>query len=303
MIQVEHLTLKYPSGKGIEDVTFTVDQGQVMGYLGPNGAGKTTTIRCLLGFSSADEGACRIRALDCRKNARDIQTFLGYIPGEIAFLDGMTGQAFLNFLLEMRGSRDTTRMRELMERFELDPQGKIKKYSKGMKQKIGIIAAFMNDPEVLILDEPTSGLDPLMQNRFIELILQEKARGKTILLSSHIFEEVEKTCDQISIIKEGRIVKRTDAHLLKQTQRVTYLLRLRHAEDAERLRCLDAELGRFMDGTGEVTIRGDQVDALLRLLSGLEVLSLESKNQSLEDVFLNLYGREEDCGEADPMEG
>lgn len=293
MINVDHVTLKYPGGKGIEDVSFTVREGEVMGYLGPNGAGKTTTIRCLLGFSKTDQGSCTIDGLDCRKKAPDIQRFLGYIPGEIAFLDGMTGQQFLNFISEMRGTQDKARMNELLEMFEMDPAGKIKKYSKGMKQKIGIIAAFMHDPRVLILDEPTSGLDPLMQNRFIALILQEKKKGKTILLSSHIFEEVEKTCDQISIIKEGCIVKKTDTHLLKQARRTSYRIHLEKEEDVKKLQEFGAELGEFDCGRGDVFIKGEQVDDFIKFLSGMKVLTLESKTQSLEEIFLNLYSREE----------
>lgn len=290
MIDVNQVTLKYPGGKGIEDVNFSVRQGEVMGYLGPNGAGKTTTIRCLLGFSKADQGNCSVQGLDCRKQAPQIQRFLGYIPGEIAFLDGMTGQQFLNFISEMRGTRDKAKMKELIELFEIDPSGKIKKYSKGMKQKIGIIAAFMHDPQVLILDEPTSGLDPLMQNRFIELILREKQKGKTMLLSSHIFEEVEKTCDQISIIKEGRMIKKTNAHLLKQTQRTSYMIHLEKQEDVETLRSFGAEMGTFDHNRGQVFVKGEQVDGFIKFLSGMKVLSLESKSQSLEEVFLNLYG-------------
>lgn len=293
MINVNHLTMKYPSGKGIEDVSFDVKDGEVMGYLGPNGAGKTTTIRCLLGFSKADTGSCSIRDLDCRDKAPQIQEFLGYIPGEIAFLDGMTGQQFLKFITQMRGTNGNNRMKELMEMFELDAKGKIKKYSKGMKQKIGIIAAFMHDPQVLILDEPTSGLDPLMQNRFIELILNEKKRGKTILLSSHIFEEVEKTCDRISIIKDGQIVKRADTHLLKQTQRTTYVIRLEREEDLERLKSFGIEIGFCSGGKVQVSIKGEQVNDFIRLLSTISVISVQSQNQSLEDVFLNLYGRGE----------
>lgn len=293
MIHVDCITLKYPGGKGIEDVSFTVKEGEVMGYLGPNGAGKTTTIRCLLGFSRADRGRCSIDGLDCRTNAPQIQRFLGYIPGEIAFLDGMTGQQFLDFLSEMRGTHDKEKRKELLDLFELDPGGKIKKYSKGMKQKIGIIAAFMHDPRVLILDEPTSGLDPLMQNRFIELILREKERGKTILLSSHMFEEVEKTCDRISIIKDGQIIKKTDAHLLKKNQRTTYKIHLEEEADVELLRGFGAEMSGFEGGRGELFVRGEQVDDFIKYLSRVKVLSLESKNQSLEEVFLNLYGREE----------
>ena len=177
MIKVEDLTLQYPGGKGIREISFQVAEGQVMGYLGPNGAGKTTTIRCLLGFSKPNSGSCSIGGMDCWRQAPAIQRLLGYLPGEIAFLDGMTGRQFLDFLSQMRGTKDKTRQKELEERFEIDLSGKIKRYSKGMKQKVGIIAAFMNDPQVIILDEPTSGLDPLMQNRFTDLLIIVKNRG------------------------------------------------------------------------------------------------------------------------------
>lgn len=217
------MTLQYPSGKGIRDISFRVCQGEVLGYLGPNGAGKTTTIRCLLGFSSPDRGGCSIRGLDCRAQAPDIQRFLGYIPGEIAFLDGMTGRQFLKFLSQLRGTKDDTRQKELEELFEMDRSGRIKRYSKGMKQKVGIIAAFMHDPQVIILDELTSGLDPLMQNRFTELVLSEKKRGKTVLMSSHIFEEVERTCDRVAIIKDGALVQEEDIQALGQNQRKVFL--------------------------------------------------------------------------------
>ncbi len=290
MIDVKQLTLQYPNGKGIEDVTFSVKEGEVLGYLGPNGAGKTTTIRCLLGFSTPGRGSCHIADLDCRKKAPEIQRFLGYIPGEIAFLNGMTGKGFLQFLADMRGTRDKSRMQELADLFEIDLKGKIKRYSKGMKQKIGIIAAFMHDPAVLILDEPTSGLDPIMQKTFIDLLLREKNRGKTMLLSSHLFEEVEKTCDQIIIIKEGRLIKQTNVALLKQTQRISYVIHLAHPEDVVRLKPFGADPAAFSDGRGEIVVRGEQLNAFLACLASLSVLSLETKAQSLEEIFLNLYG-------------
>lgn len=293
MIKIEDLTLKYPSGKGIEKVCFTVGDGQVVGYLGPNGAGKTTTIRCLMGFSEPQEGICQINGLDCSKNAPKIQTFLGYIPGEIAFFDGMSGDEFLSFLSKMRGTKNTVRKKELLELFELNPTGNIKKYSKGMKQKIGIVAAFMDDPQVLILDEPTSGLDPLMQSRFVDLILSEKKKGKTILMSSHMFEEVERTCDQVVIIKDGKIAKTSDTHALKLSQRKSYILQLDNPEDLKRLIAFGVEVGEITQNKMELFVKGDQLDPFIKLLSTMKVLSFQSKNQSLEDIFLNLYGREE----------
>ncbi|GHU71818.1 hypothetical protein FACS1894184_19080 [Clostridia bacterium] len=185
VIKIERLTRDYGNNRGVFDLSFTVDEGEAFGFLGPNGAGKTTTIRHLMGFIKPKQDSAAICGLDCWRESDKIQKRLGYIPGEISFFDDMSGTEFLRFTAKYRGTGNT-REREMLDRFELSPKGKIKKMSKGMKQKIGIVAAFMHDPEILILDEPTSGLDPLMQNRFIELVEHEKKRGKTILMSSHM---------------------------------------------------------------------------------------------------------------------
>jgi len=176
--------------------------------------------------------------------------------------------------------------------FEIDLSGRIKRYSKGMKQKVGIIAAFMHDPQVIILDEPTSGLDPLMQNRFTELVLNEKKRGKTILMSSHMFEEVERTCDRVAIIRNGSLAMEGDIHVLGQNRSKAFLIQLTHPEDAARLTAFGAKVVRLSPDRFEVAIRGEQVGALLKLLAELEVVSLESKKESLEEIFLHLYGEE-----------
>ena len=206
IIKINNLTKDYGNKKGIFNVNISIKKGEVFGFLGPNGAGKTTTIRNLMGFIRPDSGTCSILGMDCFKESEKIKEKLGYLAGEIAFFDDLTGIKLLNFLADMKGIKDKGKMNELIERFELDPRGKVKKMSKGMKQKIGIISAFMSDAEVFILDEPTSGLDPLMQNRFVDLVLEEKKKGKTILMSSHIFEEIEKTCDRTAIIRNGKIV-------------------------------------------------------------------------------------------------
>lgn len=216
VITIENLVRDYGEGKGVFDVSFQVNRGEVFGFLGPNGAGKTTTIRHLMGFLKSKSGNCTIDGLDCWKERDKIQAKLGYIPGEISFFDDMTGTEYLNFIGKYRKIGAENHQKELLERFDLNPKGKIKKMSKGMKQKLGIVAAFMHDPDILILDEPTSGLDPLMQNSFIDFIAEEKKRGKTILLSSHIFEEVERTCDKIGIIQKGRMVVVDSAETLRK---------------------------------------------------------------------------------------
>lgn len=294
MITVSELTLTYPSGKGVFELNFTVPKGVVVGYLGPNGAGKTTTIRALLGFMRPDSGKCQIGGLDCITQAPLIQQTLGYLPGEIAFPDGMAGDEFLAFLSAMRKTKNGARKQQLLEMFELDPKGKIKRFSKGMKQKLGIVAAFMHDPEVLILDEPSSGLDPLMQHRLSELLLTEKANGKTILMSSHLFEEVEKVCDSVLIIKGGRIVAQSDVEGLKSAQRKVFVLTVANPESAASL--LKAEgFQSHNDSSGslEVAVPGEEVDLFIKTAAKLKVLNLSMKHQTLEDVFISYYGKED----------
>jgi ABC-2 type transport system ATP-binding protein len=294
MIEVRNLTMKYSSGKGIFDLDFAVKEGEVMGYLGPNGAGKTTTIRVLLGFMYQDRGVAKIDNMDCWKDAPKIQRRLGYIPGEIAFLDGMSGDEFLRFIQNMRGTRNLSRQKELLEMFELNPKGKIKKFSKGMKQKLGIITAFMHNPDVLILDEPTSGLDPLMQNRFTELINSEKANGKTILMSSHMFEEIEKTCDSVLIIKEGRIVKQSSVQALKATQRKAFILKTDEADKLiQMFKATKFEIGNITNDSIEVFVTGDDTDKFIKIISNYKILNLDLKQQTLDDIFMQFYSKEE----------
>ncbi|MGZ4112384.1 MAG: ABC transporter ATP-binding protein, partial [Tumebacillaceae bacterium] len=219
MIELHGLTKQFAGGKGIFDLTFQVQKGEIFGYLGPNGAGKSTTIRHLMGFTRPDKGRATIDGLDTWANAAEIQKRVGYLPGEIAFLERMNGLEFLKLLAGMRGLRDTSRRDELIERFQFDIKTPIRKMSKGMKQKVGIVAAFMHDPDVLILDEPTSGLDPLMQRIFVDLLLEEKRKGKTILMSSHIFHEIERTCDRVGIIKDGRLISEENVRELQSKQR------------------------------------------------------------------------------------
>jgi ABC-2 type transport system ATP-binding protein len=290
MIHVEKLTRTYPGGKGIFDLDFEVMQGTTTGYLGPNGAGKTTTIRVLLGFMYPQQGCCTIGGLDCRRDAPKIQRMLGYVPGEISFLDGMNGDEFLRFMCRMRGTTDLTMQKMLLDRFELDPKGKIKRFSKGMKQKLGIVAAWMHNPDVLVLDEPTSGLDPLMQERFVEWILEEKIRGKTILMSSHIFEEVERTCDTVVMIKNGRIIQTADVAMLKSAQTKVFLLRTDNTESAAACfveKGFDASLTE--SGQLAVQVHGDQMDPFIKAAAQLTILDMEGKQQTLEDIFMQFY--------------
>lgn len=272
MIEIKHLTRNYGNNKGVFDLSIKINEGEVFGFLGPNGAGKTTTIRHLMGFIKTNQGKCTIDGYDCWKDADKIQKDVGYVPGEMTFFDEMTGYEYLLFIQKYRGLNELNRKEELIERFELNPSGKIKKMSKGMKQKIGIVAALMHDPKIIILDEPTSGLDPLMQNRFIDLIKEEKAKGKTILLSSHIFEEVERTCDRIGIIKNGRLVALDTTEELRKKHLKTYVV------------TLDNE---FLAKEFAKDFAGKQLEK-----SPTKVMV--AKKQSLEEIFLTYYGGNND---------
>lgn len=283
--------MTYKSGRGVFDLAFSVKEGEVFGYLGPNGAGKTTTIRVLMGFTNADKGTCTINGLDCRTQAHEIQEFTGYLPGETAFFDEMKGNEFLHFLHEMRRSKDKARLDSLLERFQLDPSIRIRRMSKGNRQKLAIMAAFMHDPSVYIMDEPTSGLDPLMQKVFIELILEEKARGKTILMSSHNFEEIYRTSDRAGVIREGQLVAVEDVHSLKESQRKVYLVTVGSSEDVDILKASGLETVRIDGNNVEVAVTSNYQE-FMETLGQCRILGLDVVSQSLEEVFMKYYGQE-----------
>lgn len=286
---VENLTRDYGNGKGVFNLSFSIAEGEIFGFLGPNGAGKTTTIRHLTGFLRPQSGSCSICGYDCRKESKMIQARLGYIPGEISFFDDMTGDAFLQFIKKYRGLRYPDRSKELLERFELDPKGKIRKMSKGMKQKIGIVAAFMHDPEILILDEPTSGLDPLMQNRFITLLEEERKKGKTILLSSHIFEEVERTCHRVAIIRAGHLVAADSVASLKASQTKKFILTFSSERESERFASAASNNLQRNGNRIEIAVHRNFKE-FLKMLSQYDITDLSEVNQSLEEIFMQYYG-------------
>ncbi len=290
-VQISHITKDYGNSKGIFDVSLSVKKGEVYGFLGPNGAGKTTTIRHLLGFLKPEKGECLINGMDCFSKASLIQKNLGYLAGEIAFPEDFTGRGLLNFLADMKGIRDRSRIKELIDRLELDPSGKVRKMSKGMKQKLGIINAFMGNPEIVILDEPTSGLDPLMQNRFIDLILEEKKKGTTIFMSSHLFEEVERTCERTAIIRRGQIAAVEDMEGLKKKRSRDYVITLDSKKSADALQLPGYTITGREGASVTVAVKED-IPGLLSLLSSCPVRDMQIHTQSLEEIFMHYYGSE-----------
>lgn len=303
VIKMNGLTKDYGNHKGIFDLTFQINEGEIFGYLGPNGAGKTTTIRHLMGFLTPDKGEATILDMDCRTQSAEIMKQLGYLPAENAFFEGMNGMQFLNFMGEMRGLKDTVYRDKLIETFQLDTKGKIRKMSKGMKQKLGIISAFMHNPNILILDEPTSGLDPLMQKLFADLVLDEKAKGKTILMSSHSFEEIERTCDRVGIIRSGELVATENMHDLKEKRRKTYVVTFDSPTSAKSYVENNHSDKMYIEGAVvRLSVLGN-VSTFIQSLSNYRVLDLNTENSTLEDIFMHYYNVSRTTGNHKNQEG
>ncbi|RUT37904.1 ABC transporter ATP-binding protein [Paenibacillus anaericanus] len=290
MLTVEHLTKTFSNGKGIFDVSFSVEQGEVFGFLGPNGAGKSTTNRHIMGFMKPDKGSVKVNGLDTWKEQGKVQAYTGYLPGEISFIEGMTGKTFLDFIAKMQGMKDLSKRANLIDRLQFDVHTPIRKMSKGMKQKVGIVAALMHDPQVIILDEPTSGLDPLMQKVFIEIVLEEKALGKTFLMSSHSFAEIERTCDRAAIIKDGVIIAVKDIHELQSMQRKVFEVIFEDHADVTSFLNSGLLIESHQGDRVRVAIQGNY-DKFLEETVKYKVRNIDIFSQNLEDIFMNYYDR------------
>ncbi len=291
LITVSHLTKDYGQVRGVFDINISVGRGQCYGFLGPNGAGKTTTIRHLMGFSKPQSGSTAIMGMDSWENAAIIQNAVGYLPGEIALPTGITGAEFLDMMAKMRHVKDRKYLGNLLDRFELDPNVDTKKMSLGVKRKLAVVTAFMHDPDILILDEPTSGLDPIMQQTFIDYILEEKKRGKTIFLSSHIFHEVDATCDRIAIIKDGKIVSEFDAQQLKEESDRIYRITCRDAVSFLKLTELPFAFSSVNSKKlrARVRIKANEINQLISMTADLNVEDFQEFPFTLEDYFMNFY--------------
>ncbi|MBO4285765.1 MAG: ABC transporter ATP-binding protein [Bacilli bacterium] len=300
VIDVDHLTKDYGYGRGVFDVSIKVHKGECYGYLGPNGAGKSTTIRHIMGFSKPQKGSIKIHGLETFKNTNKLLGEVGYLPGEPSIPKGLDGWGFLRMMQGMRDERNDERLNYLLDLFKLDPGLPIKEMSLGDKRKLAVVAAFMNDPDVLILDEPTSGLDPIMQKVFIDFVVEEKKRGKTILLSSHIFSEVEATCDVISIIKDGVHVSTFKAKDIKRRKEATYILyfldldNLRKYKERCPFKVLDVN-ETILTMTVEF-LRKEQFHDFFESLAGIKVRQFAEQKYTLQDYFISFYKEEKEFG-------
>mgnify|MGYP003291625395 CR=1 FL=1 len=288
MIEINNLTKDYGEHRGIFDLSLNIEEGEVYGFIGPNGAGKSTTMRHLMGFGKADGGRITINSLDSWKDKEKVKEFTGYLAGEIALPNDMTGLQYLKLISKMRGMKSFDYAEELISYFEANSNARIKKMSKGQKQKIAIVATFMHDPQVILLDEPTSGLDPLMQERFIELVAREKQKGKTIFMSSHIFDEVSKVCDRVGIVKEGSLIKELDMDELRDNEEKTYIVKFKNDDDLSRINSLYPD-SNIDDGELAVRIKDAEINDFISDLSSCNLEYLKEKEQSLEEYFMKFY--------------
>lgn len=290
-ISVSGLHKSFGRTHALDGLDLTVEAGEVHGFLGPNGAGKSTTIRVLLGLLRADSGAAQLLGGDPWHDAVALHRRLAYVPGDVELWPNLTGGEAIDLLSRLRGGLDKKRRDELIERFDLDPGKKGRAYSKGNRQKVAIIAALASDAELLLLDEPTAGLDPLMEVVFQDVITQAKAAGRTVLLSSHILAQVEKLCDRVSIIRQGRVVQSGTLSEMRHLTRTTI-----EAETERPATGFDELPGvhgvRTADGRVHFSVDGAHLDGAIRRLTESGIRSLISHPPTLEELMLRHYGDE-----------
>jgi ABC-2 type transport system ATP-binding protein len=289
-IRTEGLTKRYGPVVALDDLTFEVNRGEVLGYLGPNGAGKTTTIRLLLALARPSSGRAQIFGLDCTNRPADVHRHLTYVPGEASLWPSLTGAETLHLLERIHGEVDTAYRAQLIQRFELDVDKKVRAYSKGNRQKVLLIGALMCRPDLLILDEPTSGLDPLMEQQFRLAVAEARERGQTVFLSSHMLSEVEALCDRVAILRQGRLVEMGSLDEMRHLS--TLLVDVTFAGAVPDLSAVTGVRSVRVDGKVAHLELAGSMNALVKALGCAEVVELRSREPSLEELFLSLYGDE-----------
>jgi len=288
-IEVSALTKAFGRNRGIEDVSFAVQRGEVFGFLGPNGAGKSTTIRLILGLYHPTAGHVRVQGRDPTSDPVAVHRAVGYLPGELALFPRMTGRQHLDWLARGRGTTDLTLRDELVERFDAELDRPVRTLSKGNRQKIGLILAFFHRPDVLVLDEPTSGLDPLLQDEFDHLLRETVASGRTVFLSSHELDEVQRAADRVAIIKDGRLVLVDTVEALRNSAPRTVEFQFDHPVHASDFAGLiGVEVISNRDGRTRLALTGP-VGPLLRVAAGLEPVDMTARPADLDELFLRYY--------------
>src|SRR5215472_6790191 len=291
IIQTNRLTKSYGRSRGIIDVTFDIQEGEVFGFLGLNGAGKNTTMRTLMGLLRANGGSATIGGLDCWKQSTEVKKLVGYLPGEFTFDPGLRGAQIIEYLGHLRGGVDQAYVRSLVERLGFDPSKRFREYSHGNKQKLGLVQAFMHRPRLLILDEPTSGLDPLNQQEFYKMVAEIHAEGRTVFLSSHILPEVEQTCNRVAIIREGRLIKIDHVSSLKDIRQRDVEISFAGPASVEWFK-RTAGVTKVAQGADECTLRlvvqGDLAQ-IIQVAGQHGATNIATHEPTLEEVFLRFY--------------
>ncbi|MGZ8580564.1 MAG: ATP-binding cassette domain-containing protein [Actinomycetota bacterium] len=303
VIEASALTKRYGSSRGVEELTFDVPHAEVFGFLGPNGAGKTTTIRTMLDFIRPTSGTIRLFGMDPRVDGVRVHARVGYLPGELSLYQRLTGEEYLRTFASLRDGVEWPYVEDIAERLLLDLTRRIKDLSHGNKQKVGLVQAFMHRPDLLVLDEPTQGLDPLVQQTFYSLLEEERIRGATVFLSSHVMPEVERICDRVAIVREGRLVAIEDIGDLKA--RATRRLDLHFEGPAP------AQAFVGLPSVREVAVNGDQLslsvegplDAVIKQAARFTIVNVETREPSLEDLFLGYFGADGSAPDADTSDG
>ncbi|MBM7587420.1 ABC-2 type transport system ATP-binding protein [Bacillus pakistanensis] len=288
LLKVTGLTKKFGKFTALDGVNLEVNEGEVYGFIGPNGAGKSTTIRVLLGILKATEGQVKIFGKDAWKDAVDIHKRIAYVPGDVNLWPNLTGGEVIDLFVTLRGGNNQSRREELIKKFDLDPTKKCRTYSKGNRQKVALIAAFSSDADLYILDEPTSGLDPLMERVFQECVMDAKKEGKSVLLSSHILSEVEKLCDRVGIIRQGRIIETGSLSELRHLTRTNLLVETKQPITAlQDLQGVHDIVKRDQGVSFQVDT--EEMEQVIRYVSQFGIVKLESAPPTLEDLFMRHY--------------
>ncbi len=287
VIELKNLTKDYGDSKGIFGLNLEIKRGEMMGFVGTNGSGKTTTIRSILGFIQPTSGNAYVFGKESWKHASDFAKEVGYVPGEIGFPDLPTGTAFLKNQAGFFKLEDMSYANELIKKLQLDPRANLKRMSKGMKQKTALVAALMNDAPVLILDEPTTGLDPLMRLAFLDIIKAEHKKGKTILMSSHMFNEMEETCDRVALIDNGHIIDIADMHAIRNRPVKDFKIEFNKKKDYTAFKKLGYNIIRDQEQYNQITvnIKNDEVNKLFGDLKNFDVKFLSEVKYTLEKYF------------------
>lgn len=292
-ISLSKLTKRYGSSRGVTDLTLKVEKGEVFGFLGPNGAGKTTTIRMLMDFIRPTSGTAKVLGLDCQKDPTQIHKRVGFLAGDMEMDPRLTGRQYLEYVANLRGGVAWSKIQVLIDRLQCETERKIGKLSRGNKQKVALISALMDDPDVLILDEPTSGLDPIMQSEFNTIIREHRAKGKTAFVSSHDLSEVEQICDRIGFIRDGALVAVQPLKVLtKQSFKRVSVTFPAKPNKAEFENIKDVSSVEISGKTAHMQLRGD-ISPLIKVLSTLKLKDLTIQDANLEDIFMEFYESKE----------